>query len=718
MSLIDILGPKSAPKTTVAAQLEEIQSAAMDVFHTAQNAGAGSLMTEDAKAMLATPTRNLLDAVSTVANRLFVESGAVEAPQIQARVRAATVAGLIASRSREFYTEAAKAQAPKEGGNLTVVHAVVPNAAEKIILATEAFDETATATMQQYSIAYNMNAAFGGEFNETLYPTVVQDPSQAGFDISVNVPLVQDTVTRDLSGALSNFQRRMVLRGYADHTVMSTSKTDLIPVYRNQSAANFVDVAKIAAEDVEVDGKLVKTSFLAFNKRFDLLGITQRDGELNPRDHSDAIEPSIVLQRVALETAGGILNINTSNVATSQFMPVRQQQDRASQLTFFGQVQLNPETKAINGADLTGALAKIKSEKYTVNVTLEVTGSVLLDQGHTKLAFIGAHVDSIFNEDGDKVPLTSEAALVGAIEAAVGLGYKLRAYMTNSNMRERGDIVGSVTFTQSYVTPRRTPITGLRPINAPEDGQDLEAMLQATKVRLANEGVTMLLEHFDALKDVAKHYKRDASNILPTNMGIGRYLVHPYAKEELNIDLTASVDSIKSGDRMEDLQSAIVNLVRDHVYRAWQASEMQVALETVYNGAVRRPEVIIATDPVIAEYLMITGDTRTLGNEFNYRVVTSVDWRMQNRLFITFGVFDDQTNVKPNPLHWGTMFWSPEAVARLPAATRGGAINAETIVQPRYLFANNLPVGMMLTFKPDTIKEIATHKVALYNKVQ
>lgn len=724
MSFQSILSGKKGESTSVIAGIKQ---EAEDKLISLRNGGKnfeGGLFTESARGQLEKngPMHDnvvsVSEAVGSLIDRLYREdSSSVR----RARSAAGTIAAVIGADPASFFSESYKASFAAKPNSVIINSGVADPAVRDLALMTESFDRSEMAAMQQYSVAYNMDAGFGSEFGETLYPTIVQDPLQAGFSMSVVVNIVQNAITRETSGALADWQRRNILRGYRDHTVMSKHKNDVIPVYRPEAAANFADSAVIPAYDITVDGRDIHTAPLKFGAEFDLMAISQRAEQLaqGARNQLTSLDPAISLKNVYVKIGNDVIRLNASLVASSQFVAIPQTVDRTVALNMSG-VGLNfsASTKTIGQTALTGALADIATSKLTVNLNLRVSGSVHLETGKTELNMTGLRVASIYNEDGVEVPRASKGALVTAIEAAAGVGYDLTAYVVNSELAERGDLIGYIQFNQSYVVPRRSPITAQR-VTAETDSAgealDLKALLEATKVRLGNEAVTSLLKDFDNLHEIAQNYRTSPTNINPQALGMGRYGVIPTSRKE-TISLKDRIDSLKSADRMEDLQAVIVNIVRDAAYRLWRDSELQVALDAKYNGAVRRPTVIVATDPVLAEYLMVTGDTRTLGNEFNLRVVSTIDERFDNKLFITFGVFSEDTNSVPNELHWGNLFWAPEAVVTIPARSAGNTVAKEIIVQPRYLFVNHLPIGAMYDIDPTGVEEIVTKKVALYNK--
>jgi hypothetical protein len=243
------------------------------------------------------------------------------------------------------------------------------------------------------------------------------------------------------------------------------------------------------------------------------------------------------------------------------------------------------------------------------------------------------------------------------------------------------------------------------------DTTDLGALITATRIRTSNYAVTCLLQAAEVLSnyvDVRGQSGSYSTNNWPEVLGVGRFLVQPYF-QYYTLDMAQAVDSVMTSDRIDDLQAAMVNRIRDFAYRAYQDSEYIAAALAMSGGAVPpAPTVIIGTDPVLSRYLQITGDLRTLGNDFSARVVSSIDLRVRGKIFVTFGVFDGDINAAPNPLHFGCMGWKPELTLTIPIA-RNGQVSKELTVQPSFLHIVNLPVLIVIEVLnlPDVLNKVS-----------
>lgn len=591
-------------------------------------------------------------------------------------------------------------------------------------LTTEAYDATEMALMHEYSMSFNYDGSYGSLFTETLYPTIAINPNHVGLEVMSKVRVVQDYATHSTSGAVTKWNRRNILFAFKDHTLLKKNSTTMVPVYRPTNANSFVDSAVLAPVDVVIDGETVSTSSLRIGAAVQYLGLCQTDAQLTQgsADTTDSIEPAVALRYLDFKFGDDIVRINTLDMATSVFTETPQAQDREMMVNFrVDNVALTAETTNVAGAALANVeMAKIASEKLVVLLNLEAHGRINLRSGEVKVSFAKATLGGIrkVQSDGTQIDvLGTHAALAAVITAgADALGYDIQAYSTNSNFRRFGDIVDTVTFKRVYTVPRRSPIVARRPIaaDAAVDRDDLQALVATIKARLNNEAVTMLLSQFDTLYSRYQGYKRDPEDLIPEQFGVGAFYFRPYAVRLQELDLSNIVDSLKSADRMEDLQAALLTVIRQYVYEMYNMAEMDPGLEMLFGAGAKRPEVIVATDQLISKYLMQGGETRTLGPGFDFRVVETIDDRFTNRIFLTFGCFNQSTNQELNPAHWGNMLWVPEVTQSITPRSSNGQVSRETFVTPRYLFVNNLPVASMITLKANTIKELTQTKVTLW----
>jgi len=622
----------------------------------------------------------------------------------QAQIDAATQGAFIGSGWERFKKRAPLDAMPlgvNPSSVVTVESYGVSDAMATRSYANEAYNEADNRSAVAFTIAYNLMASRQDEFGEALYPTLTIPADEAGVSIAVNLMYVLDNVDRETSGDAYDTYRKNLLRAAEDPTILHKDQTLCVPVVRSQSLDKFVDASDIAATDVVLeDGTTISTAPLLFNKKIDLLGISQSDAmvAMGVQNQTDTLEPGAIVSYVYVKLGADILKLRTDGLPGSNFTPGVQGDYKNHTLNLDStSVLLSGTVTQWDGSAVTEApLVALATSGNRVRLHLVLSGTLRTDYGNITVYANTLEVSEISTEDGTTLASTDTvyAAMATLIDAATFMGYDQKSYRSNANRRQQGQFIDVATQYQRYVVPLRSPITARHPahVDANVDATDVQALIAATRLRMGNEAVTSVLSAVDMLSTYVD--VQDTAGEGPDVLGVGRFYVRPtYLYREW--DATLKVDSKTSFERAQDISAALINELRDMAYRLYRDSQYKVAADMLNGDVGPVPTVIIATDPVTMRYLIVPGDLRTLGNEFNVKVVSTLDRRMKGKIVMAFGVFDGQQNTTINPLTNGNLFWAPELVLTANIG-RGGTYNRETLVQPRYLFVNHLPVlGVM-----------------------
>lgn len=581
------------------------------------------------------------------------------------------------------------------------------------LFATEAFDNRETRSAVLYTMGFNYTASRQDEFGETIWPTLTLPPDQVGFGIVVNRLTVHKGVLHGIDGRAVDFKKVDLMRAGVDYTVLSRDKTRCYPIVRPASLDKFVDPALVAPVDYNNEGTVVRTAPLKTGVEIGLIGLSQTDAmlESGSANQTDTLDPAISLEHLYVKVGGDVLKFNVYSNSTANFTYAPQGVDKQRNLAFRTKsLTIGAKTTQSDGTPLVD-LAGVVTDNLTVVVEIQASGIANTEFGSVQVFGNKVAIVKILDEDGNEVAPTNATAadIHAAFANATIFGYVVRAYRTNINMRENGDYIDRTSFTQLYEVPLLSPVTAQRPQNTDGsmDASDFEALVTHTRFRLAGDAVTAIFDVCTRLDEYINSGSAQMDDI-PEQLGAARYHVKPVFYAPAPIDVRTLVDSWASSTRLDDLQAALINLIRDYFFRMYVASEYQSAANAM--GMQGPATGIIATDPIIHRYLMVNGDMRTLTEKFNVKVVSTVDERFKGKIFLTFGVFDENRNQAPNIMNFGNLVWSSEVVMSA-SVPRGGAMSRETIVQPRYLFVNHLPVAAMLqlTNVPDTLLKMPIH---------
>lgn len=636
----------------------------------------------------------------------------------KAQKMAAKIAGVITGNTRQFLL------APVERSNVPAGFTyITPNGSDRVEKRTstsmEAYDEKQSKNTVVYAVAYNMQSARQDAFGEAWFPTVVVTPDQFGYTISIELTEVFDEFRRDISGEISrNFGKKNIIHAMIDPTILRNDTTLMVPIVRDESLHCFVDPALVAPATILHEGQSLTTAPLAIGETFTMLNISQTQALLDTglMNSSDAIDPNVSLKALYMSvgtTTKEVVKLGSvSQMTAANFVYAQQGHYRQMNLHFnTNALPINKNTKLNSGAAST-VLKPIVDGEYEVRLSVLVAGNINLSLSDTTLTGGKVTVYEIRNKDGQVLDLKAGVGkdMADLFKGAEIFGYDLTARRTNSNRRERGQLLETTYINSVYGVPLLAPITVARPLTSgdPNDASDLASLIVTTRVRTSNAAVAKLLEAESVLREsVAQNggvYQFD--NEL---LGVARMLIKPWYEHKV-LDMVEALDSIKSQDRMRDLQAVIVNLIRDMCLRMYRDSGYKPVADAMAGGEAPTPTIIIGTDPVIAGYLDVVGDFRTLGNSFNVKVVQTNNILMKGKIRMSFGDFSEGRDGVPNALHFGNMAWKPEVVVVFPLQ-RAGSNSKEITVQPSFLHIVNLPV--MASIDVTRLEEVVASKILI-----
>lgn len=676
------------PVAKLAAQVAQISASSAN-----SNPNIGAMMismeSHDAHAQQLASVSNNIEAQLTAIGK--ASDFALEAYQIEA----GTIGGMMATNPRQV----GAAQPRPLPQNSTVLNMGLADAMPGRSIALEAYDDREIRVAQTHSILYNMLSSRQDAFGEAFFPTIICSPNEVGATIAMRLFYVYNDFKRSATGALANYNRKNMVRAYADTSLLKNELTRGVPVLRQSgSDANtdrFVALTDVPAwtENLGV-GVNVETAALKVDTKVDLLGLSQTNellasGVMGPTDNLDSF---IKLARVFVKVTDGtdtdVFALNVSTLPASSFTHSVQGNSRRMQLLMdTDSVVLSPATKKLNGnaLDVLDELAN-----HTARVQLSIAGSVTLDNAQGSVQRGQLSLVALRNATNDLVTGAAFASLAGKLANAEIIGYTLQFFRANSNLRQRGQLVDTQTEYRVIPVNWRSPLSALVPVarEGVDDASTIESLITATGVRVSNEAIIAMHRVADELKAYVP--MADASGTLPEMNAIGHYLVKPVYFEE-NIDLAQTVDSRASHERLADIRAALVEKIRYYANEMLRTSEYQAAAAVLTGNKEFKPTVLVGTDPVLANYLQSDGDLRTLGDNFDVKVVSSLAFENTGKIFISFGVFDSNRNSQINPLNFGNMLYTPEMVLNMPIAV-DGQTSKQMTVTPRFVHFCNLPV--------------------------
>jgi hypothetical protein len=631
------------------------------------------------------------------------------------QLKAATIAGLLGHNLGAALAAPTTNRISTEG---IVVCGVADSTPYARRASNEAYDEQSTSTSVAFSIGFNLECARQSELAETLFPTVVIPPNEAGLFMSIDLALLQDDAKRSTSGAVTNFNRYNVIRAQTYPELLQNDASDLVPVLRDDSKQYFLDDTLLDPITKKMsDGSEIVTSALKIGPKFDLLAISHTDAMVSKGlpDQTDSIDPGVFLSEIYVKVGAAgseeILKFNVKELPYASYYAATQGDYRDQQLSFDNSsLKVDSTIKTAAGAAST-VLATLVSGNYEARLSVSVSGRLNLQFGSGHV--YGGPVDvALLSKNGVAVSTTSGPgkAIADLFIGAEVVGYNLAAKRSNLNRRLRGQTMDTNTKKQFYPLNLLAPVSIIRPHSAGDvnDARDLSFLVFTTKTRSSIDAVDVLQSHAALMKSMQGQYVQPGETV--ETFGLARFLLDPYYASDV-YNAPTVVDSIKSHERAADIQASLVNMIRDHVFKMWQLSSYGPASASQNGGNQVIPTVIIATDPRIEQYLNVTGDLRLLGDKFPVKVVSDTNIRMRNKMYITFGNMETAAQGVANVLHFGTTQYRPEMTIILPVS-RDGQTSKEITVSPAFRHHVNLP--LLVEIDVHGIEDVVNAKVPVF----
>lgn len=567
----------------------------------------------------------------------------------------------------------------------------------------EAYDARSLLDSKVATTVINVGSARQDAFGEAFYPTVVLPPNEGNVRFVVENTFVMTDYLHTGNGSTGvppGFGSVSIIDAIVDPTILRDAAIKVIPIY-SLSNPVFSD---------EVDPWMefnVETGALKFHQDIDLLAISN-DNMLNPTqiyDSTDQLDHDVRIGKVFIKMTKGaveeVISIDLKHVPGANFAThMAKSSSRDLALSYASRaIPIHGGLKTISGADSTILdyfNDPVRSD-WVVYLDISLSGAVNLETSNIRVNGGVVQVANIWempiSDDNLATPVqVTNAADINAALAVFDkielVGWYPEAQRTNLNRRTRGILARTDIMNEQYTIPMGPPISILTPVIDTETLVDLEAPIKLNRIRNSQNAVHTLIEYGNMLKSFKN--ANDIRSPRPEISGVGRYLMRPYYYEA-EVDLATTVDSIRSADRLEDINHSIISIVRNLATRAFVGSGFGPAWKAM--GLEGRPVVNIGCGPIVSSYLSIAADTRILGDLFDINLVTTMNKELGEMIIINFS-----SNTGIEAFTSGNFYYIPEIVSTLPKTTNGGQ-SIQLTVQNRNLHINHLPIQIRIVLK-------------------
>ncbi len=574
-------------------------------------------------------------------------------------------------------------------------------------------------------------------FAERLFPTITVETNDVGITVRTKIT----TVTRGVLNALLAKDsviddRKPLHNALTDHTVLQDDAIRIVPyvMETGENAEFFVDDQIIDNETVRL-GRVpaYPTNYLDIKKeKGNLFRLAAHPGIVaEGYDETDEIAPGAALGSLLISVrkasddvkAGSLVKLNTRDMQFASFQRPPEGDGRELVLQFRRtQFALNGKSVDWKGNDIP-AIAALEQNKYTLRYVINISMSLFTNgprSGQYEISGARLDIDELVDAAGNEVSMDTGVGKTIRDNLKIEmLGWRFDGTRTNENRRTQGLLLDPVWEQENYKLQYGSPIMTKTPVGVEyDDAERLDDLVSAVNIRNEMLAITQTLSYTDAVKQAVDTLvtQWDKSAI----RGLGRHWVRPWY-EETDFQVDEIVQSLETKDALINARQALLQRIADQVTRAIQDSRYMPALRLLTANPQAVPKVIIATDePTAAMLLLQIGETRLLGDRYEYEVVTTNDdrWRVKNeadgswtrRLQWVLKVEGSEEG-SYCVLNWGNHFWSPIMVTNI-NIQRNGSTSKELAVQPRNAHICHCPITGLIWVKG--ITDLVANKLA-YN---
>ena len=561
----------------------------------------------------------------------------------------------------------------------------------------EAFDDSNFKDAVGYSVVWNIVAARQSNAVENIWPTLTLEPQRSHIEAIVQFQVFHQEVRHKSTGDKVDFGRILMLETIVNGELLDDNIIKCVPVYEDTvSDKHFIDPTIIAHREVTVDGETVTTGPLLVGVEHGLLGLSQAaigglTGELNSASQL-APMPRMENLYVRITNKDGkasVIRIDATVLSRGSFVGNQEGNIRDTSLNMNAPgLGLDAKTVDVTGAPAE-ALAFLRTpafQNHRLEYQLKVYGDCNLETGNTEIQPANGRISSIkirqafghFSAEKDTVVAKELTDAISKIEL---IAYDIDASRTNIDRRQRGPLTNVTAEFEKYYVRLGSPISTIFPATEAQSNVDLIAPMTATRIKNDFYGIKALFRYSEVLSGLA--ISNDATLPRAPIKAIGRHIMTPYYKHYV-ISAVDILDSNRSKNKLEDLQHAILNYMRDAIIRGMRDSKLELALQVQTGSADSKHTLAMITNQILGKYLFQLGDTRILGS-LPYPVVADTH---ASELLGTYGSDEHELFIVPtlpgtqaNPLSFGHHLWKPELASTL-QVTRDNSTNREIVVQP------------------------------------
>lgn len=475
-------------------------------------------------------------------------------------------------------------------------------------LATEKFGSQELNNLITNTVTLAVAASGQSQFDALIFPIVPVDPLVNRHLTTVNYSTFGRPFNRfsgDVNQNQDNEEFELVLSLYKKERF----KDDYIAVKpvvgKKQNKIDDAEIMVVGASQTIDSYKGYKDVTIApfkVGKKIDIIGASQCEAELanKTRDYTDVLDRAIKLDSLYLASSeAGVANkyikLDARHSKNITFTKREEGSGTDVSVAFTKEYTINTLTavdfRSKDGNDASKGKFFGDSGVDDLNIVFNVVFNCTIDKGKDRITSSTGDLMIVdVYKNGKKLAYDDPdfKKAEGYLNKLSVVGFYIEATLTNSNFKDKGiqGFVKSETYATTIGNKTSIGLTGeIQPKEGNQSDYDLftiEAQATYVEQQMSGDAVTKLLDYVQILKEAAD------INALDTFKAdnLSEHFVVPYY-QEVDVDLTKVVDSVKSSERLEDIRAALLNMIRYYVNIMDIKSSYRNAVQEVFKSPKR-----------------------------------------------------------------------------------------------------------------------------------
>ena len=517
-----------------------------------------------------------------------------------------------------------------------------------------------------FTIAFNAIEKTQDPVVELFFPTVQLDINTQEINVEIDVIHYITPFKRLPNGQPVDYKKEPYIKHIEDFNRYVIDGNRLYPILRVDGEyvnTNYLLNEDGAKKEVEImDGTKVTTAAILAGVETNILNLSQTDALLAKGflNELDTILPVLNIETVYFYVTG-------KNSDGDDVTELYRKEIGGLPISFLYTIDGNDKDMQLNESrsfifkapfiTASGTATQIKAlsdltDGYYMKLEVNFKGDANVDTANILVNQFSSKFKGIYDNNGNELNADDYADAVADISGAKLAGYEIEAYGNTEMGRYEGKRLNISSYSFVYNVPSRVKLSEKTPafqLGVDKKPKGLYSLVGYASDAMTAHGFTTLFKFISALPHMADDFK---------TFGVANFLINKYHRNDLVLDVKKIVNSMKSSERLNDIQAAFELYVKTVAWDMYNKSNYKFAFNHYYPG--QKPIVIIGTSAKINQYFKSFEDER-----FKYVVVGSNYDIMYDKMVISFGVtkeLDPNIGKSASPLSFGVNWVKNEMV--------------------------------------------------------